>query len=315
MLDVRRLRTLREVALHGTIRAAAEALAFTPSAVSQQLSALERELGYELLERRGRSVHLTAAGRVLVERADAILAELADAEAEARAAAGEEEPGVRIAAFASAAATIVAEAVRGKGLRAHIVEIDPRLGLARLRAGEVDVAILWEYDYVPLRVAGPVELVPLLDDPIHVVLPRSHPAAASPSVELADLADEPWIDSTNASSCHPFLTRACLAAGFEPRVAAETNDHRTLHHLVVSGRARCDPAALAARPARVARRPADPLLAAEAPHLRGLPQPGGRRPGHPARARAARGGLCKPSARARARRSRRLTGTSAGPAV
>ncbi len=235
MLDVRRLRTLREVALHGTIRAAAEALAFTPSAVSQQLSALERDLGYEVLERRGRSVHLTAAGRVLVERSDAILAGLADAEAAGRAAAGEDEPGVRVAAFASAAATIVAEAVRANGLRVHIVEIDPRLGLARLRAGEVDVAILWEYDYVPLRVSGPIELVPLLDDPIHVVLPRSHPAAASPSVELVDLADEPWVDSTNASSCHPFLTRACLAAGFEPRVAAETNDHRTLHHLVASG--------------------------------------------------------------------------------
>ena len=235
MLDVRRLRTLREVALHGTIRAAAEALSFSPSAVSQQLSALERELGYELLERRGRSVHLTAAGRVLVDRAEEILAELADAEAEARTAAGEQEPEVRVASFASAAATIVAEAVRSNGLRAHIVEVDPRLGLARLRAGEVDVAIVWEYDFVPLRIAGAVELVPLLDDPIHVVLPRSHPAAAAPAVELADLADEAWIDSTNASSCHPFLTRACLAAGFEPRVAAETNDHRTLHHLVASG--------------------------------------------------------------------------------
>jgi DNA-binding transcriptional LysR family regulator len=235
MLDVRRLRTLREVALHGTIRAAAEALSFSPSAVSQQLSALERELGYELLERRGRSVHLTAAGRVLADRAEAILAGLADAEAEARAAAGEDGPGVRVASFASAAATIVAEAVRGNGLRAHIVELDPRLGLARLRAGEVDVAILWEYDYVPLRVSGPVELVPLLDDPIHLVLPRSHPAAAASTVELADLAEAPWINSTEASSCHPFLTRACLAAGFEPRVAAETNDHRTLHHWVASG--------------------------------------------------------------------------------
>ena len=259
MLDVRRLRTLREVALHGTIRAAAEALSFTPSAVSQQLSALERELGYQLLERRGRSVHLTAAGRVLADRAETILAELADAETEARAVAGEQEPAMRVASFASAAATIVAEAVRGNGLRAHIVEIDPRLGLARLRAGEVDVAILWEYDYVPLRIASSVELVPLLGDPVHVVLPRSHPAAGAPTVELADLADEPWIDSTEASSCHPFLTRACLAAGFEPRVAAETNDHRTLHHLIASGvglaliplLSQLDlPAALVARPIR-----------------------------------------------------------------
>src|SRR5690349_7849763 len=140
MLDVRRLRMLREVALHGTIRAAAESLSFTPSAVSQQLSALEREVGCELLERRGRSVHLTAAGRVLVERAEPILAQLADAA-----------------------------------------------------------------------------------------------AAAGPDVELAGLADEPWINSTNASSCHPFLLRACAAAGFEPRIAAETVDHRALHHLVASG--------------------------------------------------------------------------------
>jgi DNA-binding transcriptional LysR family regulator len=258
MLDVRRLRTLREVALHGTIRAAAESLSFTPSAVSQQLSALERELGYELLERRGRSVHLTAAGRVLVDRAEPILAQLADAETEAKAAAGAGEPEVRIAAFASAAATIVAEAAAG-GLDAHIVESDPRVGLARLRAGEVDLAILWEYDFVPLRVSGAVELVPLFDDPIDVVMPRTHAAAATADVELAALADEPWINSTSASSCHPFLERACLAAGFEPRIAAETNDHRTLHHLVASGvglavipvLSQLDlPASLAARPIR-----------------------------------------------------------------
>jgi DNA-binding transcriptional LysR family regulator len=235
MLDVRRLRTLREVALHGTIRAASEALSFTPSAVSQQLSALERELGYELLERRGRSVHLTPAGLLLVERAETILAQLAEAEAEAKALAGASEPAVRIASFASAAATIVADAVSENGLAAHILETDPRIGLARLREGEVDVAIVWEYDFVPLRAAGALELVHLFDDPIHVVLPRSHPRAAETALELADLADEPWINSTPASSCHPFVPRACLAVGFEPQVVAETNDHRTLHHLVASG--------------------------------------------------------------------------------
>src|ERR671936_879014 len=235
MLDVRRLRTLREVALHGTIRAASEALSFTPSAVSQQLSALEREVGYELLERRGRSVHLTPAALLLVERAGTIPAQLAEAEAEAKALAGASEPAVRIASFASAAATIVADAVSENGLAAHILEADPRIGLARLRAGEVDVAILWEYDFVPIRPAGAVELVHLFDDPIHVVLPRSHPAAAERALDLAALADEPWINSTAASSCHPFIPRACLAAGFEPRIVAETNDHRTLHHLVASG--------------------------------------------------------------------------------
>ncbi|HEY6150780.1 MAG TPA: LysR family transcriptional regulator [Gaiellaceae bacterium] len=235
MLDVRRLRMLRELSLHGTIRATASSLSFTPSAVSQQLSALERDLGVELLERRGRSVHLTPAARVLVERTEHILVELAAAEAEARAVATGTEPALRVASFASAAATIVADAVRENGLDVHILDADPTLGLARLRGGEVDLAILWEYDFVPIEPGAGIELVTLLDDPIQVVLPTSHPAAAEPAVELAALADEAWVDSTPLSSCHPFLRRACNAAGFEPRVAAETNDHRTLHHLVASG--------------------------------------------------------------------------------
>jgi DNA-binding transcriptional LysR family regulator len=235
MLDVRRLRMLRELSLHGTIRATASSLSFTPSAVSQQLSALERDLGVELLERRGRSVHLTPAARILVERTESILAQLTAAETEAKAVASGTEPPIRIASFASAAATIVADAVRDNGLDVHILEADPQLGLARLRGGEVDLAILWEYDYVPLEPGSGIELARLLDDPIQVVLPASHPAAAEPALELASLAGEPWIDSTILSSCHPFLRRACNAAGFEPRIAAETNDHRSLHHLVASG--------------------------------------------------------------------------------
>src|ERR671936_2020924 len=274
MLDVRRLRMLREVSLHGTIRAAAESLAFTPSAVSQQLSALEREVGIELLERRGRSVHLTPAARALVERTEQILVQLAAAEAEAKAIASATGPPVRIASFASAAATIVADAVRENGLEAHIVEVDPRLGLARLRAGEVDLAILWEYDFVPLEAAGAVELTPLLDDPVDVVLPRRHPRAAAQTLALADLADEPWINSTPLSSCHPFLRRACNAAGFEPRIAAETNDHRALHHLVASGvglalvprLSQLDlPASLTARPLG----PSPPKRRVHAAHRRG----------------------------------------------
>jgi DNA-binding transcriptional LysR family regulator len=235
MLDVRRLRMLRELSFHGTIRATASSLSFTPSAVSQQLSALERDLGLELLERRGRSVHLTPAAQVLVERTEHILVELEAAEAEAKAVASGTAPALRIASFASAAATIVADAVRDNGVDVHILDSDPKLGLARLRGGEVDLAILWEYDFVPIEPGSGIELVPLLDDPIQVVLPASHPAAAKPALELAALANETWVDSTPLSSCHPFLRRACNAAGFEPHVAAETNDHRTLHHFVASG--------------------------------------------------------------------------------
>ncbi len=266
MLDVRRLRALREVALHGTIRAAAEALSFTPSAVSQQVSALERDLGVELLERNGRSVHLTGAGRALVERTEGILAELAETEAVVKTIAGGTPPAFRVASFASAAATIVADAVRGNGLDVHILEADPRLGLARLRAGEVDVAILWEYDFVPLKPPGAIELRPLLDDPIHVVLPRMHPAAASPTIDLIDLADEPWINSTPLSSCHP--------------PSRPPSPGR-----LWSG-AGSDPAAVTARPASVTRRPADPPEPAQTPNPCGLP----------ARRQAGSGGRAAPGA-------------------
>ena len=196
---------LRELALHGTIRAAAESLSFSPSAVSQQLSTLEREAGVALLERRGRSVRLTAAGLALAERTESILAGLAEAEAEAKAIAGSAQPGVHVASFPSAAATVVADALaESEGLEVTILEADPKLGLARLRAGEVDVAIVWEYDFVPIQASAAVELVPLLDDPVQVVLPRRHPAAVRATVDLAELA-------------------------------AETNDHRTLHRLIASG--------------------------------------------------------------------------------
>jgi len=226
---------LREVSLQGTIRAAASSLSFTPSAVSQQLSALERELGIELLERRGRSVQLTPAARALVERTEQILVQLAEAEDEARTIASGTATPLRVASFPSAAATILADAVRENGLEVHIMEADPQLGLARLRGGEVDLAILWEYDFVPIEAGAGIELVALLDDPIQVVLPATHPSAAAPALELDSLAGQAWVDSTTLSSCHPFLRRVCNAAGFEPRIAAETNDHRALHHLVASG--------------------------------------------------------------------------------
>ena len=226
---------LREVSLQGTIRAAASSLSFTPSAVSQQLSALERDLGIELLERRGRSVQLTPAARALVERTEQILVQLAAAEDEARTIASGTATPLRVASFPSAAATILADAVRENGLEVHIMEADPQLGLARLRGGEVDLAILWEYDFVPIEAGAGIELVALLDDPIQVVLPATHPSAAAPALELDSLAGQAWVDSTTLSSCHPFLRRVCNAAGFEPRIAAETNDHRALHHLVASG--------------------------------------------------------------------------------
>ena len=97
------------------------------------------------------------------------------------------------------------------------------------------MGLCWEYDFVPVTVDRGLERVPLLDDPIHALLPASHPAARSRALDLADLADLPWITSTPRSSCNPFTERACRAAGFEPRVVAETDDHRALQGLVAEG--------------------------------------------------------------------------------
>src|ERR671920_331641 len=166
MLDVRRMRVLREVAQRGSFSAAADALAYTQSAVSQQIAALEREAGTRLVERNARGVRLTDAGRALVEHADAILARLADAEAELEAIAGLRGGRLRLATFPTAGATLVPHAIR---------EFNQR--------------------------HPDVELVHLLDDPMHLVLPADHPLASKQRVRMADLAGEPWIQATTSCPC------------------------------------------------------------------------------------------------------------------
>jgi DNA-binding transcriptional LysR family regulator len=116
-----------------------------------------------------------------------------------------------------------------------LVEADPVSGASGVKAGEYDVALAWEYDFVPVSVDGGLARAEVLDDPIHVLLPPDHPVGAEPTVDLADLAETPWITSTPRSSCNPFTRRACGAAGFEPRVVAETDDHRAMQRLVAEG--------------------------------------------------------------------------------
>jgi DNA-binding transcriptional LysR family regulator len=185
-------------------------------------------------------VRLTAAGRVLVEHTEKILAQLREAEAEMRAVAHPHGGELRIATFPSAAATLLPPALadfsRGNpDVALAIVESDPVTGAVGVKTGEYDLALGWEYDFVPVSPGKGLERVALLDDPIHVLLPVGHPAASAPAVDLADLADTPWITSTPRSSCNPFTRRACASAGFEPRVVAETDDHHVLQRLVAGG--------------------------------------------------------------------------------
>ncbi len=240
MLDVRRMRLLREVATRGTISAAAEALSFTPSAVSQQIAALEREAGVALVERGPRSVRLTEAGRALVEHTDAILARIRAAEEDIQAIAGLRRGTLRLTSFPTAYATIVPSAInelrrRHPGIELELTEADPLAGCRQLKTGDVDIALVYEYDYVPLPNDDAIELVHLLDDPISALLPCAHPAARKRKVRLIDLSEDAWITSTARSSCHSFVARACRAAGFTPKITMESDDHGVWQGLVAAG--------------------------------------------------------------------------------
>src|ERR671930_373938 len=203
MLDVRRMRVLREVAARGSFSAAAESLDYTHSAISQQIAALEREAGTVLVERSARGIRLTDAGRALVEHADVILARLSDAEAELEAIAGLRGGRLRLAAFPSAGASIMPEAIARYRQRHPAVELtlepaEPGPAVAKLRAGEVDIALDITAAFRPEPNDG-VDRVHLLDDPMYVALPQGHPAAGKRNLKLEDLAEESWILGTTAS--------------------------------------------------------------------------------------------------------------------
>jgi len=240
MLDVRRMRVLSAVAEHGSIAAAAQALAFTPSAVSQQIATLEREAGVALVERGPRSIRLTEAGRSLVAHTDGIVASLAAAEADIQAIAGLRGGMLRLASFPTAYATIMPHAItefrhRYPAVELSLAEADPLESLARVKSGELDLALMYEYDYVPFPDEESVEQTDLLVDGILVVLPQGHPAARRRAVRLSELADESWITSTAHSACHEFVSRACRAAGFEPNIGFESDDHGVWQGLVAAG--------------------------------------------------------------------------------
>lgn len=234
------MRVLREVAERGSIAAAAQALSFTPSAVSQQLATLEREAGVALVERGPRSIRLTEAGRALAEHTEGILASLEAAEADIQAIAGVRGGMLRLASFPTAYATIMPGAIesfraRHPGVELTLTEADPLISLARLKSGELDLALLYEYDYVPLPEDDAVERVILADDAIRVLLPRGHSEARRRAVPLDALANESWITSTARSSCHEFVSRACRASGFEPQIRFESDDHGVWQGLVAAG--------------------------------------------------------------------------------
>jgi len=240
MLDVRRMRVLREVAARGSFSAAAESLSFTQSAISQQVAALERETGATLLERGARGVRLTDAGRALVRHADAILARLDDAEEELAALAGLRGGRLRLASFQSAGATLVPRAVaafRGRhpDVELSMVEAEPDDAQDRLRGGEIDLALVYDFEPVPGTLGADLELFGLIDDRYEAVVAKDHPLARRPRLKMADLGEDPWIASSPLSGCRAITERACSDAGFEARVAFEADETMSAMALVAAG--------------------------------------------------------------------------------
>jgi DNA-binding transcriptional LysR family regulator len=237
MLDPRRLVVLREFAAQGTIAGAAEALAFTPSAVSQQLAQLQREAGVELFRKVGRRLELTDAGRTLVARAGELLARVEEVEAELAAHAQHVRGTVRVGAFQTAAMALVLPAIERlphPELHVELVEGEAEESLPMVIRGELDVAIAEEYDHAPRPRLPQLHRDYLEPDQLVLALPRDHPAAEREgAVTLAALRDAHWAAPRAPSAFADMVTRLCRSiGGFEPDIRHRAYDLYLLIELV-----------------------------------------------------------------------------------
>lgn len=240
MVELRRLRALRELADRGTIAAAADALHLTPSAVSQQLSALEAEVGQPLLVPNGRTVRLTPAAEAVLRHADALFSEIERMEATLAALAGGERARVRIGSFATAIRGLIVPALRilrdrcpGIELVVHDVESPEVFRL--LARGELELAISMESDSAPRRDDERFTRVELMADLLDVALPRDHRLAGRREVPLAALAREPFVAPPLGWSCDDVIRAGCAAAGFTPAVAHRSSEWTAVMALVGAG--------------------------------------------------------------------------------
>src|SRR2546421_5549282 len=240
MLNLGRLKVLQEVIGRGSFSAAAESLAYTQSAVSQAIARLEAETGALLVVRDRRGVRATAAGATLVEHAETIFAQVEAAESDLAAVLGLRGGVLRVASFPSAGATLMPLAVaifrhQHPEVSLTLAEGEPEEIAPRLRAGEFDLALLFEFPGVRERPGVGLRTVGLLEDPMHVALPAQHPLAAKPALTLGDLRDQDWVQTSASSPCARHVVRSCLAAGFEPNATFETDDYETVQGLVAAG--------------------------------------------------------------------------------
>ncbi|WP_017543141.1 LysR family transcriptional regulator [Nocardiopsis prasina] len=239
MLDANRLRVLVEIAHAGSIAAAADRLSFTPPALSQQLTKLEREVGTRLVERGRTGATLTRAGEVLLEHGERVLGELRDAEAAIGAVAGDRADRLSLGAFASAGKVLLPGALAAFGhehphVRLSLSDIEPPGGPGLVTSGDLDLLITHRYPGVPLPRADGLHRERLLVDPLLVVAPTGHPVTDAEH-SLADLADEEWICGAPGIHNRVSLDTVAAAAGVRLTVAYETRDYEVALALITAG--------------------------------------------------------------------------------
>jgi DNA-binding transcriptional LysR family regulator len=224
-MDLGRLRTLRELSIRKTMVAVSEALFVSPSAISQQMTLLEQEVGVPLIEKRGRGVSLTVAGQILVERAERIFTELEAAKADIEELENLVAGDLRVAAFPSVAAVLMPPTIRRLAedhplLAILFDEMEPEESVAALRSWQTDVAIIDDLNILSGALDSNMETIPLLEDVFNVMMGKGHRLAGREYVTLPDLKEERWIIDTASSTYTRMITEACQGAGFDPQIMA-----------------------------------------------------------------------------------------------
>ncbi|MCX5088781.1 LysR family transcriptional regulator [Streptomyces sp. NBC_00365] len=244
MLNLERLRTLDALARHGSVSGAAEGLHVTTSAVSQQMSKLEREVGQQLLAKNGRGVRLTDAGRLLADHAARILSQVELAQSDLEAQRGQAVGELRLSAFPTAARGLFPTALAAlradhPGLRVRSSELEPEAGVAGVIRGDLDLAVVLDWYNKPMPLPDGLVKAPILDDPADVAMPVGHRLADRAEVDLGDFADDEWITWGEGEFCHEWLMFTLRSRGVEPHIGHRAGETHTQLGLVAAGLGVC----------------------------------------------------------------------------
>jgi DNA-binding transcriptional LysR family regulator len=240
MIDLGRLRALHAVAIYGSVGSAADALGYTPSAVSQQLAKLERETRTVLLERRGRGIVLTDAAQQLATTAAQVLQLVEDAELTLEEQRGQAIGELVLAAFPTAARGLLPAVLPrliddNPALEVRLIETDPFEAVAAVNRGEVHVAVVHDWHNTPLALPEGLSRQKLGSDPADILVPSSHRLAGKEFVQATDLVGERWICQPVGSICHDWLVRTMRKAGVEPEVAYSVAEYQTQLAMLARG--------------------------------------------------------------------------------